>query len=226
MFCNKCGNELSANAVFCNMCGAQVSAEKKATYDVPEMTVEESIVFIEKLKHKYQEVEKLQREISDKESAIARPVYQELRRYSFFRFFWKYIIFAIIAFYGILILSSVAAGNDGAFTVMMILTFLVPIGLLIFGGINAAKRRNEENEAIINGNERSVLQRKELEEKTASLKRDLATRKKRLEADEYMIPTGLRKSSSLAQIITLLKSYNKFLAGIKPANQFYNYFFS
>ena len=72
MFCNKCGNELSANAVFCNMCGAQVSAEKKATYDVPEMTVEESIVFIEKLKHKYQEVEKLQREISDKESAIAR----------------------------------------------------------------------------------------------------------------------------------------------------------
>ena len=205
-FCNKCGNELSANAVFCNMCGAQVSAEKKATYDVPEMTVEESIVFIEKLKHKYQEVEKLQREISDKESAIARPVYQELRRYSFFRFFWKYIIFAIIAFYGILILSSVAAGNDGAFTVMMILTFLVPIGLLIFGGINAAKRRNEENEAIINGNERSVLQRKELEEKTASLKRDLATRKKRLEADEYMIPTGLRKSSSLAQIITLLKS--------------------
>ena len=206
MFCNKCGNELSANAVFCNMCGAQVSAEKKATYDVPEMTVEESIVFIEKLKHKYQEVEKLQREISDKESAIARPVYQELRRYSFFRFFWKYIIFAIIAFYGILILSSIAAGNDGAFTVMMILTFLVPIGLLIFGGINAAKRRNEENEAIINGNERSVLQRKELEEKTASLKRDLATRKKRLEADEYMIPTGLRKSSSLAQIITLLKS--------------------
>jgi hypothetical protein len=206
MFCNKCGNELSANAVFCNMCGAQVSAEKKATYDVPEMTVEESIVFIEKLKHKYQEVEKLQREISDKESAIARPVYQELRRYSFFRFFWKYIIFAIIAFYGILILSSVAAGNDGAFTVMLILTFLVPIGLLIFGGINAAKRCNEENEAIINGNERAVLQRKELEEKTASLKRDLATRKKRLEADEYMIPTGLRKSSSLAQIITLLKS--------------------
>ena len=206
MFCNKCGNELSANAVFCNMCGAQVSAEKKATYDVPEMTVEESIVFIEKLKHKYQEIEKLQREISDKESAIARPVYQELRRYSFFRFFWKYIIFAIIAFYGILILSSVAAGNDGAFTVMIILTFLVPIGLLIFGGINAAKRRNEENEAIINGNERAVLQRKELEEKTASLKRDLATRKKRLEADEYMIPTGLRKSSSLAQIITLLKS--------------------
>ena len=206
MFCNKCGNELSANAVFCNMGGAQVSAEKKATYDVPEMTVEESIVFIEKLKHKYQEVEKLQREISDKESAIARPVYQELRRYSFFRFFWKYIIFAIIAFYGILILSSVAAGNDGAFTVMLILTFLVPIGLLIFGGINAAKRRNEENEAIINGNERAVLQRKELEEKTASLKRDLATRKKRLEADEYMIPTGLRKSSSLAQIITLLKS--------------------
>lgn len=206
MFCNKCGNELSANAVFCNMCGAQVSAEKKATYDVPEMTVEESIVFIEKLKHKYQEVEKLQREISDKESAIARPVYQELRRYSFFRFFWKYIIFAIIAFYGILIISSFAAGNDGAFTVMMILTFLVPIGLLIFGGINAAKRRNEENEAIINSNERAVLQRKELEEKTASLKRDLATRKKRLEADEYMIPTGLRKSSSLAQIITLLKS--------------------
>ena len=206
MFCNKCGNELSANAVFCNMCGAQVSAEKKANYDVPEMTVEESIVFIEKLKHKYQEVEKLQREISDKESAIARPVYQELRRYSFFRFFWKYIIFAIIAFYGILILASFAAGNDGAFTVMMILTFLVPIGLLIFGGINAAKRRNEENEAIINSNERAVLQRKELEEKTASLKRDLATRKKRLEADEYMIPTGLRKSSSLAQIITLLKS--------------------
>ena len=83
---------------------------------------------------------------------------------------------------------------------------LLPIAVLIIGGIRASKRRDEENEAIYRGNERALTQRKELIEKTASLKKDLAARKRSLEKDEYQIPTSLRKSSSMTQIITLLRS--------------------
>ena len=84
--------------------------------------------------------------------------------------------------------------------------FISPIAVLIIGGIRASKRRDEENEAIYRGNERALTQRKELIEKTASLKKDLAARKRSLEKDEYQIPTSLRKSSSMTQIITLLRS--------------------
>ena len=182
MFCNKCGCELTTDSEFCNKCGAPV--ERFA--DEPEMTLEESIAFAEKFKARYLSVEKLAREVADNEATIARPVRQTAGQYSFFRFFWKYLIFAAVSFFAMM--------------------FISPIAVLIIGGIRASKRRDEENEAIYRGNERALTQRKELIEKTASLKKDLAARKRSLEKDEYQIPTSLRKSSSMTQIITLLRS--------------------
>ena len=101
MFCNKCGCELTTDSEFCNKCGAPV--ERFA--DEPEMTLEESIAFAEKFKARYLSVEKLAREVADNEATIARPVRQTTGQYSFFRFFWKYLIFAAVSFFACDILA-------------------------------------------------------------------------------------------------------------------------
>ena len=204
MFCNKCGNELDFNAAFCNQCGAPVEKD-----DQPEMSVEESIAFADKLKTRYAQVEKLEREVTDNEKRIASPLNLNFRQYSFFRFYWKFLVFAAIAFFVldfITIIVAASGASDGGAIFMLILTFGVPIGILIAGIFVAAKRRDEENYAISLGNEDVKQQRKKLEEKTAELKNTLNARKRDLKQFDDMVPAQYRKSSSMAQVKALLVS--------------------
>ena len=202
MYCSKCGNELRADSDFCNKCGEPVERINIA----PEMSLEESITYVEKLKTKYSKIEKLGREIADNESVIARPVRQNSGQYSFFRFFWKYLIWAVVAFYATLLLVLFAGNNSTAIDIILALVFIAPIVVLIVGAVLAAKRRNEENEAIYQGNERALEQREELKRKTESLKKDFNALEREIEKYEYAVPRSLRKSSSMNQILTLLKS--------------------
>ena len=96
MFCRKCGNEISDSALFCNKCGEKT--DKKEIPDIPEMTLDDSIVLVDKLKFKYSEIEKMERNVADNESMLKRPINLNYGSYSFFRFFWKYLVFATIAF--------------------------------------------------------------------------------------------------------------------------------
>ena len=202
MYCSKCGNELRADSDFCNKCGEPVERINIA----PEMSLEESITYVENLKTKYSKIEKLGREIADNESVIARPVRQNSGQYSFFRFFWKYLIWAIVAFYATLLLVLFAGNNSTAIDIILALVFIAPIVVLVVGAVLAAKRRNEENEAIYRGNERALEQREELKRKTESLKKDFNALEREIEKYEYAVPRSLRKSSSMNQILTLLKS--------------------
>ena len=202
MYCSKCGNELRADSDFCNKCGEPVERINIA----PEMSLEESITYVENLKTKYSKIEKLGREIADNESVIARPVRQNSGQYSFFRFFWKYLIWAVVAFYATLLLVLFAGNNSTAIDIILALVFIAPIVVLVVGAVLAAKRRNEENEAIYRGNERALEQREELKRKTESLKKDFNALEREIEKYEYAVPRSLRKSSSMNQILTLLRS--------------------
>ena len=166
----------------------------------------ESITYVENLKTKYSKIEKLGREIADNESVIARPVRQNSGQYSFFRFFWKYLIWAVVAFYATLLLVLFAGNNSTAIDIILALVFIAPIVVLVVGAVLAAKRRNEENEAIYRGNERALEQREELKRKTESLKKDFNALEREIEKYEYAVPRSLRKSSSMNQILTLLRS--------------------
>ena len=72
MFCRKCGNEISDSALFCNKCGEKT--DKKEITDIPEMTLDDSIVLVDKLKFKYSEIEKMERNVADNESMLKRPI--------------------------------------------------------------------------------------------------------------------------------------------------------
>ena len=196
MFCNKCGNELDFDAVFCNMCGAPVERNDETS----DLSVEESIALADKLKTRYSQVEKLEREVEDNNKRINGPLNLEYRRYSFFRFYWKFLVFAVIAFYLLLIIALIA---DGAgFLVAMV--YIVPIGILIAGIFLAIKRRNLENDAIERGNDTVVEQRRTLEKKNEELKKTLYTRKMELNQFNDIVPAQFRKSASMAQVKSLL----------------------
>ena len=113
MFCRKCGNEISDNARFCNLCGEVV--KKSEELEIPEMTLEESITFVEKLKYKYNEIEKLERQVMDNEALLSRPLLLDQRKYSFFRFFWVNLIWAAIAYIVMLIITAIATSDEVVF---------------------------------------------------------------------------------------------------------------
>ena len=69
MFCNKCGNELDFDAAFCNLCGAPVERNDETS----DLSVEESIALADKLKTRYSQVEKLEREVEDNNKRINGP---------------------------------------------------------------------------------------------------------------------------------------------------------
>ena len=151
-------------------------------------------------------MEKLEHEVSDNEAIIARPVVQTAGQFSFFRFFWKYLIYAVVAFFGMDLITLASYKNITAVYIFFALMFILPIGILIFGSIKAANQREAENRYILINNDKAIQQRKELEAKTSSLKLKLTDMRRELEPLELSVPTDLRKTSSMNQILTLLKT--------------------
>lgn len=196
MYCNKCGNQLDFDAAFCNICGTPVERDDQTS----DLSVEESIALADKLKTRYAQLEKLEREVADNEKRIAGPLNLNYRQFSFFRFYWKFLVFAVISFYVMLIIM-VATDFNGIVT---FLTIAAPLGFIITGIFLAIKRRNEENYAISLGNEEVRQQRKKLEEKTSELKKTLNARRKDITEFNDIVPAQFRKSSSMAQVKALL----------------------
>ena len=205
MFCRKCGNELSDNARFCNKCGEHVERIDDLA-EIPEMTLEESISFLEKLKFKYSEIEKMERTVADNESNINRPLNLNYSTYSFFRFFWKYLVFAALSFVAVTLFAPFASISDTAFSIFIAMWFITPITVLIIGVVLAAKRRNEENNVICLDNERAKESRKKLEKDTIDLKNKLAAKKREVARTDSFLPEDFRKSSSVTPLLTLLRA--------------------
>ena len=150
-YCRKCGAQLKEDDVFCFMCGqpidkvANAEAESVLGNEVPVtesarpvMSKEESIALAEKLRDEYSAIERLQREINDNQTALKKPVVLSGKRYSMFRFFWPFFIYAYIALYVIYLVGIfISAGInevDGIIASLFI-SIAAAVGLLIFGGI-------------------------------------------------------------------------------------------
>ena len=84
--------------------------------------------------------------------------------------------------------------------------FIIPVAILVVGGIRAKKRCDEENAFIAEDNEQAIEKMRKLEKDTAELRSKLAVKKDALAKDSAAIPEYLRKGSVLAQIKTLLQT--------------------
>ena len=84
-YCSHCGIQLEDGANFCNNCGTvtefgrtQGSAVSQSSdlkeKPVPHMSIEDSLILVEKLQKEYTELEKLNQEIEDNKTILAKPL--------------------------------------------------------------------------------------------------------------------------------------------------------
>ena len=225
-YCRKCGVQLKEDDAFCFMCGqpidklANAEAEEalanaelenesgSVSAPVP-MSKEESIALAEKLRDEYSAIERLQKEVNENETTLKRPLVFSGRRYSAFRFFWPFFIYAYLALIIVyLIGGSIGAANDdpGGILFSLFLAFAAAIGLLIFGGVKARNKRDRLNEELGEEEARARRKQKELESHTAELKIKLNNRKRGISEYQNLIPIRFRTKHYMERAIVLLQT--------------------
>lgn len=171
-----------------------------------DMTLNESIGYLENLINKYSEAERLEQQITENESELRGSFELNNKRYSFFRCFWIYMFVALFSWYPLWLLASVLDDMGKNTFFCYALVFIVPIAILVVGGLIAGKQCHRNNENIAEHN-KSLLKKKErLELDTFVLKAALEDKKKELEEASAILPENLRKSTAVTQMKTLLKS--------------------
>ena len=200
-FCSKCGHEVSGSALFCAKCGTPVEQADP----VPELSPEESIDYIHKLRDKLAKIEKLEQEVAGNEARLAKPLELNYRSYSFFRFFWPYLVGSLCTLYFFGLIFAMTSDNGRA-NFVSFLFIGVPVFIFILGIVLAGKRKNRENEAISLGNEKIKEQREKLEKETHELKSRLSTSKTDLTAYNRYVPKKLCTTASMAKLKALIQS--------------------
>ncbi len=221
-YCRKCGAQLKEDDVFCFMCGqpidkvANAEAESVLGNEVPVtesarpvMSKEESIALAEKLRDEYSAIERLQREINDNQTALKKTVVLSGKRYSMFRFFWPFFIYAYIALYVIYLVGIfISAGInevDGIIASLFI-SIAAAVGLLIFGGIYASRKRDRLNEQL--GEEEYMIRKRQrdLETHTAEIMNKLSIKKKGVSEYQNLVPIRFRKKHYMERVLILIQT--------------------
>ena len=220
----KCGAQLKEDDVFCFMCGQPI--DRQANEDafaktetgneasvseqaLPQMSKEESIALAEKLRDEYSAIERLQKEINENQTALKKPVVLSGRRYSMFRFFWPFFIFAYLALNVVYIIGIIiSAGNDDAdgFLASFFIAIAAAVGILIFGGIHASRKRDRLNEQL--GAEEYMIRKRQrdLETHTAEIMKNLSIKKKEVSESQNLVPIRFRTKRCMERVLILLQT--------------------
>ena len=173
------------------------------------MSKEESIALAEKLRDEYSAIERLQREINDNQTALKKPVVLSGRRYSMFRFFWPFFIFAYLALNVIYIVGIIiSAGNDNSdgFLASFFIAMAAAVGILIFGGIHASRKRDRLNEQL--GEEEYMIRKRQrdLETHTAESMKKLTIKKKGVSEYQNLVPSRFRAKHYMERVLILIRT--------------------
>lgn len=223
-YCRKCGAQLKDDDVFCFMCGQPIdrqanadafAAAQNATAVAapeqarPQMSKEESIALAEKLRDEYSVIERLQKEVNENQTALQKPVVLSGRRYSMFRFFWPFFIYAYIALNAIYLVGMIisSGSNDGDGIIFAFLLGLAAaVGLLIFGGVHAGRKRDRLNEEI--GEEENMIRKRhrDLETRTAELITKLNNKKRGVSEYQNLVPIRFRTKHYMERVLILIQT--------------------
>ena len=221
-YCRKCGAQLKEDDVFCFMCGQPI--DKQANADAvaelekaipspesarPSLSKEESIALAEKLRDEYSAIERLQRELGDNQAALQRPVILSGRRYSAFRFFWPFLIYAYIALNAIYLIGmiiSAGSNDETGIAFGFIIGLCAAVGLLIFGGIRAGRKRDIRNEEIAEEEDMIRRRHKDLETRTSEIITKLNNRKRGVSEYQNLVPIKYRTKHYMDRVLILIQT--------------------
>lgn len=173
------------------------------------MTLEESIALAEKFQKDLAQVESYDRQIKDNIAESKKPITINVRRRSMFRYFWPWILFSgtllcLAQFLALIIMTK----KPELLTLVTILAWAIPIGLLILGIVISKKKAKEDNGAYEIAKEMAEEKRVNLLEQS----KELVSKKSQLEfqlaanPNFVLIPEDKRKSSSMARAKLFLQS--------------------
>ena len=217
-FCSKCGIELNAGDVFCSKCGFKVftgveteqlsSSADLNTSEKLVLTREESIALADKLSREYKEYERLNQEINDNERTLNRPSDYTFRPHAAFKFFWPFLIYAVIAFwfFYFLFLFIASGGSSSAAVIFAVLCLGAPVVLLIIGGIRATRLRDEYNAAESESIRTRKKNEHDLKKRTDELRSKRTVVKRRLDQYNNVVPSAFRTSSRMEKVRILIQS--------------------
>ena len=223
-YCRKCGAQLKDDDVFCFMCGQPIdrqanadafAAAQNATAVAapeqarPQMSKEESIALAEKLRDEYSVIERLQKEVNENQTALQKPVVLSGRRYSMFRFFWPFFIYAYIAlnaFYLIGMIISAGNNDETGIAFGFVIGLCAAVGLLIFGGIRAGRKRDMRNEEIAEEEDMIRKRHRDLETRTAELITKLNNKKRGVSEYQNLVPIRFRTKHYMERVLILIQT--------------------
>lgn len=212
-YCEMCGTELSNEDLYCPKCGAKNENIANVVAESPEeaaasvMTKEESIAFAEKLSNEYKSYERLKKEIEDNKAQLSRNTDTGMTKtYSAFRFFWPYLIYAVVSLNVCYFIASLLSDSAGIAIFFLLGALGLPVVFLIVGGTRARRLRDESNRAAIEAAQNRRKHLDDLKTETAALDRKLAKKGAELKEYQSIVPLPYRDSGSMSKVVLLLRA--------------------
>ena len=125
------------------------------------------------------------------------------------RFFWPFLIYAYLALNAVLILGVIFASADdtgSGYMITLFLAFGTAVGLLIFGGVRAGRKRDSLNEELYWDEQNILKKQKDLENRTAELKVKLKNKKNDIAEYQKIVPSKYRTKYYMERVILLLQT--------------------
>ena len=153
-------------------------------------------------------MEKLGAEIAGNEEYLKHPVDTNVAHYSWFRFFWKWLIICPVTFVILTKLAPVFAnyGTNAKYIFFYSMAFIIPLILLIVGIVRATKRVNEANSYIDASTAAAIRKKEDIEKKNEQLKANRVILQKKLSDYNDKVPAKLRNSASMSKVYNMLKA--------------------
>ena len=169
------------------------------------MTKEGSIALASKLSQDYKTLERIKKQIADNETAIRKPVDTRYKKYTWFRFFWPFLIYSFLSVFGFTFIALLFLKSP-ALNFFIALEYIGPIVILIIGGVRATKKRNELNSAASQAVTQRLKHMDQLKKDTEDLKSKLASLNQNVSLMDSSIPQDFKKSTQMEKIRQLMEA--------------------
>lgn len=162
----------------------------------------------EGLAEKYDSLEKIKGEIKDNVFALKNmPVFDTPQKYSTFRFFWPFLIIALVVCLAVTFFTSLitSTSNNGYLVAKIIGYATIPVILLI--GLFIAKALKKSANEEIEAKERTQSRKyNDLIKKIDELKARQNTLEEQLSDYNNLIPMSLRNRTQMLRVKTILET--------------------